>query len=72
MPLGVTTLSTPRGRCSAATSASSSAVAGASGLGLSTAVQPVTSAGATFHIAMRIGKLNGLISEQTPTGSRRT
>ncbi len=39
--------------------------------GLSTTVFPQASAGATFQDASRSGKFQGVISPQTPTGSRR-
>ncbi len=38
--------------------------------GLTTIVFPQASAGAIFHDAMTIGKFHGVISAQTPTGSR--
>ncbi len=50
-----TTLSTPGGRNSAATSASSSVESGVVSLGLSTVVFPAASAGANFHTAMLSG-----------------
>jgi hypothetical protein len=34
-------------------------------------VLPQASAGATFHVAMSIGKFHGVIMPQTPTGSRK-
>jgi hypothetical protein len=50
-----TTLSTPGGRISAASSASRSVVTGVVSLGLSTTVLPAASAGAIFQTAIIIG-----------------
>lgn len=56
----VTTLKTPGGKpASSAISASLSAVSGVDGAGLRTIVQPVASAGATFHEARSGGKSMG-------------
>ena len=43
---------------------------GAISLGLSTIVQPAASAGATLHAIWFAGQFHGVISAQTPTGSR--
>ena len=51
----VTTLKTPAGRNSEASSASSSVVSGVVSDGLSTTVLPAASAGAIFQIAIIIG-----------------
>ena len=40
-----------------------------SGLGRNTTVQPVASAGITFHTLVMNGKLYGVIAATTPTGS---
>ena len=37
--------------------------------GLSTTVLPAASAGASFQVAMRIGKFHGMICATTPIGS---
>ncbi len=47
---------------------SRAAVSGVSGDGLSTAVQPDSSAGATFHIGIATGKFHGVIRPTTPIG----
>ena len=39
--------------------------------GLITVQLPAASAGAIFHAAIRIGKLNGMIWPTTPSGSRK-
>ncbi len=44
---------------------------GVSDAGLSTAVQPATSAGAVFHTGMAKGKFHGVMSATGPTGCRR-
>ena len=51
----VTTLSTPGGRCSAASSARARVELGVVSLGLSTTVLPAASAGAIFHTAIISG-----------------
>ena len=61
----------PSGKpASSASSPSRSAVSGVCSAGLSTIEQPVASAGAIFQIAISIGKFQGTIWAQTPTGSR--
>ncbi len=52
-------------------SASRSAVAVASGAGLSTTVLPKARAGAAFHSGIARGKFQGVISPATPCGRRR-
>jgi hypothetical protein len=66
----VITFSTPGGR-SASSAASPSTVAsrGVRGLGRSTTVQPVTSAGTTFQRFVVNGKFDGVIAATTPIGS---
>ena len=54
-PSPVTTLNTPRGKMSAASSAMRSAVRGVSSEGLSTTVLPVARAGPIFQIAIISG-----------------
>src|SRR5436853_326205 len=46
------------------------AVAGVSSAGLKTTVFPETSAGKIFQVGIAIGKFQGVISPQTPTGTR--
>ena len=66
-------LNTPFGRpISSMNSAMSRAESGACSLGLSTTVQPATSAGATLAMIWLIGQFQGVMSAHTPTGSRRT
>ena len=50
-------------------SASSSAVSGVTGAGLSTIELPAASAGAAFLAAIAIGPFQGTIRAQTPIGS---
>ena len=45
-------------------------VAGVSEAGFMTTVLPKASAGALFHAGMAIGKFHGVISPNTPSGSR--
>ena len=66
-----TMLITPAGTpASAASLASSKAVIGVCSATLITAVQPVASAGASFHITVCSGAFHGVIMPTTPTGSR--
>ena len=51
-------------------SAIASAVSGVCDAGFTIAVLPHASAGAIFHEAITAGKFHGVISTQTPTGSR--
>ena len=70
-PSPVSTLSTPGGRNSWQTSASSSTQSGASSAAFSTSVLPAMSAGAIL-IADRIaGAFHGTMAPTTPSGSRR-
>jgi hypothetical protein len=46
-------------------------VNGVCSAGLSTAVLPVASAGASFHDMIISGKFHGVIRAHTPSGSRR-
>ena len=64
----VTTLSTPGGSTSLASSPSRSVANGVKGDGLSTIVLPARSAGAIFHIARPRGKFHGVIAATTPSG----
>ena len=48
------------------------ASSGVSGEGLSTIVQPESSAGASFDIVTNCGTFHGTMAPTTPTGSRRT
>ena len=68
-PKPVTTLSTPGGRMSATSSASSMMPSGVCSAGLSTTQLPAASAGASFHAAIRMGKFHGMICPTTPSGS---
>jgi hypothetical protein len=56
---------------SAMSSTSRRAVSGVCSAGLSTTVQPVVSAGPSFHAAISSGKFHGMIWPTTPMGSRR-
>ena len=51
---------------------SMSAVIGVSDAGLRMTALPQASAGASFHVAISIGKFHGTISPHTPTGTRST
>ena len=51
-------------------SVSACAVAGVSEAGFMTTVLPKASAGALFHAGIAIGKFHGVISPNTPSGSR--
>ena len=70
-PLPVTTLNTPSGMPASVTSlASSSAVTGVWSDGLTTIVQPVARAGASFHVSNSSGEFHGTTAATTPTGTR--
>src|SRR6185369_3858375 len=70
-PLPVMTLKTPSGMPASVTSlASSSAVTGVWSEGLTTIVQPVASAGASFHVKSNSGEFHGTTAATTPTGTR--
>lgn len=64
----LTTLNTPDGSRSVTTSASLSVHSGVNGDGLTTMQFPLTSAGAIFQTASRIGKFHGVIPPTTPSG----
>ena len=68
-PKPLTTLSTPGGSRSAISSISSRIEAGVCSAGLSTTALPAASAGASFQVAIRIGKFHGMIWPTTPSGS---
>jgi len=71
-PAPVSTLSAPGGRpASLASSAMRSRVSGVNSLGLSTMLQPVVRAEASFHRAIMVAKFHGTMPTTTPTGSRR-
>ena len=62
-----TTFTTPGGKpASARISARTRAVTGVSKAGLRTAVFPVTSAGASFQMAIMYGRFQGMIAPTTP------
>ena len=68
-----TRLKTPAGSPESWTiSANSIELSAAISLGFSTNVQPVASAGATLDATWFSGQFHGVISPQTPIGSRRT
>ena len=48
-------------------SPSRNALSGVSSAGFNTTVQPVASAGASFHAAISSGKFHGMIAPTTPT-----
>ncbi len=68
-PGPLTTLSTPGGTTSPMTSSSLRIDHGVGLAGLTTVQLPAARAGAIFHAAIRIGKLNGMICPTTPSGS---
>ena len=68
-PKPLTTFSTPGGSRSSINSISTSSEAGVCSAGLSTTQLPAASAGASFHVAIRIGKFHGMIWPTTPSGS---
>ena len=65
-----TTFSTPAGRMSAVSRASSESVTGVLLEGFATTVFPAASAGASFQPAIRKGKFHGITTPTTPSGSR--
>ena len=70
-PKPVTMLTTPSGKPASWISwPSRSAVSGVCSAGLSTTVQPVASAGASFQAAIISGAFQGMICPTTPIGSR--
>ena len=68
-PGPLTTLITPGGTISSSSSISLRIDHGVGLAGLTTVQFPAASAGAIFHAAIRIGKLNGMIWPTTPSGS---
>ena len=69
-PSPLTRLNTPGGTpASCITSANSSALSGATSLGLSTMVQPAASAGPTLAAIWLSGQFQGVIRAQTPIAS---
>src|SRR5437899_11205860 len=73
LPEPVTTFTTPAGApASVRLRPSSYVVQGVYVAGLITQVQPTASAGASFHVATRIGKFPGGITRTTPTAALRS
>src|SRR6202007_723781 len=71
-PYPGTTLTTPSGNPASMTSSPRrSAESGVCSAGFRTTVQPVASAGPSFHAAISSGKFHGIICPTTPIGSRR-
>ena len=68
-PKPLTMFSTPAGSRSPISSASTRIEAGVCSAGLSTTALPAARAGASFHVAMRMGKFHGMIWPTTPRGS---
>ena len=68
-PKPLTTLMTPGGRMSAISSITTRMPSGVCSAGLRTTQLPAASAGASFHVAIRIGKFQGMIWPTTPSGS---
>ena len=68
-PNPLTTLTTPGGSRSPISDIKYSTDAGVCSAGLSTAALPAASAGASFQVAIRIGKFHGMIWPTTPSGS---
>src|ERR1700739_3244840 len=68
-PNPLTTLTTPGGSRSPISDIRYSTDAGVGSAGLSTAALPAASAGASFQVAIRIGKFHGMICPTTPSGS---
>ena len=68
-PKPLMTLSTPSGNRSPMISIRCRIDAGVYSAGLSTMALPAASAGASFHVAMRMGKFHGMIWPTTPSGS---
>src|SRR5262245_56777177 len=70
-PVPVTILITPGGRPAASAAFTKLIVeSGVSSAGLMTSVLPQINAGIIFHEGIAIGKFQGVISEQMPTGWR--
>ena len=68
-PKPLTTLSTPSGSRSAMSSTTLRIDHGVCSAGLRTTQLPAARAGASFHVAMRMGKFHGMIWPTTPSGS---
>ena len=68
-PKPLTTLTTPGGNRSSISSSTTSNDAGVCSAGLRTTQLPAASAGASFQVAIRIGKFQGMIWPTTPSGS---
>ena len=68
-PNPLTTLMVPGGSRSAIISISTRMLSGVCSAGFSTMQLPAASAGASFHVAIRIGKFHGMIWPTTPSGS---
>ncbi len=68
-PKPLTTFSTPGGSRSPMTSISLRIDHGVCSAGLRTTQLPAASAGASFQVAIRIGKFHGMICPTTPSGS---
>ena len=68
-PNPLTTFSTPAGSRSPIRLIRYRIDAGVCSAGLSTTALPAASAGASFHVAIRIGKFHGMICPTTPSGS---
>ena len=66
---GFTMFNTPAGSRSPTNSAQTKILAGVCSAGFSTTQLPAASAGASFHVAIRIGKFHGMICPTTPSGS---
>ncbi len=69
MPKPLTMLTTPAGSRSPMISKRNRMLAGVCSAGLSTTQLPAARAGASFHVAIRIGKFHGMICPTTPSGS---
>ncbi len=68
-PNPLTTFSTPAGSTSAISSIKTMIEAGVCSAGFKITQLPVTNAGASFQVAIKIGKFHGMIWATTPRGS---
>ncbi len=68
-PKPFTMLSTPPGSRSAISSMTTRIDIGVCSAGFNTMQLPAARAGASFHVAIRIGKFHGMICPTTPSGS---
>ncbi len=68
-PKPFTTFSTPGGSRSPISSINSMIEAGVCSAGFSTTALPAARAGASFQVAIRMGKFQGMICPTTPSGS---